>query len=212
MAADADFEALGLLNGLEGDARQERIELIAWLLDRGFDIDHIRESVAAPLELPATRVFGDHGDYVSAREICRIDGNRSGVLAEGSIALSVSRGSRIPTRPFSRARTVRSPRKPRIILDLGIDPEDAVAVMRVMKESLGHAAAMMREAALKTILKPGVTEIEIAEASEAMSLRAAPTIGRMMEALLRVQLRRSFETEAVTAAERAAGDFLGPAR
>ena len=53
MASD-DFEALGLLDGLEGDARQERIDLIAWLLDRGFDIDHIRGSVGAPLNLPGS--------------------------------------------------------------------------------------------------------------------------------------------------------------
>ncbi len=97
----------------------------------------------------------------------------------------------------------------RIILDLGIDPEDVVAVLRVMKESLGHAAAVMREAALKTILKPGATEIEVAEAIEALALRAAPTFGPMMEALLRLELRRAFETEAVTAAERAAGILPG---
>ena len=48
MAADVDIEALGLLDGLEGEARQERAELIAWLLDHGFDLDHIRGSVAAP--------------------------------------------------------------------------------------------------------------------------------------------------------------------
>ena len=53
MAADADFEALGLLDGLEGDARQERVDLIGWLLDRGFDLGHIRGSVGAPLDLPA---------------------------------------------------------------------------------------------------------------------------------------------------------------
>jgi hypothetical protein len=32
MAADVDIEALGLLDGLEGRARAERAELIAWLL------------------------------------------------------------------------------------------------------------------------------------------------------------------------------------
>ena len=41
MKADIDLEALGLLDGLEGDARQERVELIRWLLDRGFSIDQI---------------------------------------------------------------------------------------------------------------------------------------------------------------------------
>ena len=41
MAAEVDIEALGLLDGLEGDARTERAELIAWLLDRDFSIDQI---------------------------------------------------------------------------------------------------------------------------------------------------------------------------
>jgi adenylate cyclase len=58
MASDAEFEALGLLDGLDGDARQERIDLIAWLLDRGFHIDHIRASIDAPLNLPASRSTG----------------------------------------------------------------------------------------------------------------------------------------------------------
>jgi adenylate cyclase len=72
--ADVDIEALGLLDGLEGDARAERAQLIAWLLERGFSIDHIRASVAAPLMLPAYRVLGDDGELVSAREVCESTG------------------------------------------------------------------------------------------------------------------------------------------
>ena len=74
MAADADFEALGLLDGLEGDARRERVDLINWLLDRNFSLDHIRGSLGAPLNLPASRVIGDNGEYVSAREVCHSTG------------------------------------------------------------------------------------------------------------------------------------------
>ena len=44
------------------------------MLDRGFELDHIRESVVAPLMLPANRVLGDDGEYVSAREICESTG------------------------------------------------------------------------------------------------------------------------------------------
>src|ERR1700739_4184838 len=69
-----DFEALGLLDGLEGEARKERAELIEWLLDQGFSIDHICASAAAPLMLPASKVLGDDGDYVSAREVCEVTG------------------------------------------------------------------------------------------------------------------------------------------
>jgi adenylate cyclase len=71
---DADFEALGLLDGLEGDARRDRAELIMWLLNRGFSIDHIRASSAAPMLLPANRAMGDDGIYVSAREVCEATG------------------------------------------------------------------------------------------------------------------------------------------
>ena len=51
----------------------------------------------------------------------------------------------------------------KLFLDLGIGPEDTVAVMRVLVESLDHAAAIMREAGLKAVLRPGSTEIELAE-------------------------------------------------
>ena len=34
-----------LLEGLAGDARRERAELIAWLLDRGFTADQIGSSL-----------------------------------------------------------------------------------------------------------------------------------------------------------------------
>ena len=74
MGADVDIEALGLLDSLEGDARHERADLIAWLLDRGFTIEQISGSPAAPLLLPAHRVFGDDGTYVSARELCESTG------------------------------------------------------------------------------------------------------------------------------------------
>ena len=41
---DVDIEVSGLLYGLEGKARQERAELITWLLDRGFSMEQIRSS------------------------------------------------------------------------------------------------------------------------------------------------------------------------
>ena len=145
---------------------------------------------------------------MSAREICESTGS-TWSSCNGYSAQSAYRESKIPTRRTCCARTVEAAAHAKVILDLGIDPEDVVAVMRVMKESLGHAAAVMREAALKTMLKPGATEIELAEAIEALALRAAPTFGPMMEDLLRLELRHSFETEAVTAAERAAGTLPG---
>jgi adenylate cyclase len=208
VAADVDYEALGLLDGLDGDARQERTELIAWLLDRGFDLDHIRGSVAAPMMLPANRVLGDDGDFVSAREICETTGVDVELLERLQRAIGLPRIDDPDAAVLLRADAEAAVRA-KFLLDLGIEPDDAVAVMRVVTESLGHAAATMREAALKAVLRPGASEIELAQASEDLALRAAPMLGPMMDDLIRLQLRHTFEAEAVNSGERAAGRLPG---
>ncbi|HWS92717.1 MAG TPA: adenylate cyclase regulatory domain-containing protein [Mycobacterium sp.] len=63
-----DVEWLGLLDNLEGKARQEPAELITSLLERGFDVDQIRGAFI-PMLLPANRAIGDDGTSVSAREV-----------------------------------------------------------------------------------------------------------------------------------------------
>jgi adenylate cyclase len=206
--ADVDIEALGLLDGLEGEARAERAQLIAWLLDRDFSIDHIRASVAAPLMLPAYRVLGDDGELVSAREVCESTGVELELLQRLQRAVGLPCIDDPDAAVLLRADGEAAARA-KIFLEMGIAPEDAVAVMRVVIESLGHAAAIMREAALKAILRPGATEIELAEGSEQLALQATPMLGPMMDDLLRMVLRHSFEMEAVNAAERAAGTLPG---
>jgi len=208
VAADVDIEALGLLDGLEGQARQERADLIGWLLARGFDLDHILGSVAAPLMLAANRVLGDDGDYVSAREVCEETGIELELLQRLHRSMGLPRIEDPDAAVLLRA-DAEAATGAKFLLELGIPPEDAVTVTRVMTESLGHAAAILRESALKMVLLPGATEVEIAEASEALALRADPMLGPMMEDLIRLQLRQSFAIEAVNATERAAGGLPG---
>src|SRR6201997_1440105 len=207
MAADFDFEGLGLLDGLEGEAREERAELIEWLLDEGFSIDHICGSAAAPLMLPASKVLGDDGHYVSAREVCEATG------IELQLLQRLQRAIGLPIDDPDAAALLRADgeaaARAKFFLDLGFDPDDTVALMRVVIENLGHVAEIMREAALKTLLRPGASEAEPAQASEQLALRSAPTLGAVMEDLIRLEPRRSFETDAVTAAERAAGTLPG---
>ena len=63
---DPDIEEL--LDGLEGNARAERAELIEWLFEQGITADEIRGAVA-PTLLATRRLMGDDGSCVSAREI-----------------------------------------------------------------------------------------------------------------------------------------------
>src|SRR4051794_39201944 len=64
----SDVEASGLLDGLEGNARTERAELIEWLLGRGVSVEQIRDSYQ-PMLLASRRFLGDDGTRLSARQI-----------------------------------------------------------------------------------------------------------------------------------------------
>jgi adenylate cyclase len=70
----------------------------------------------------------------------------------------------------------------------------------------------MRYTVLAAVLEPGATELQLAQASEAMVIQVAPLLGPMIQEMLLLELRHSMETEAVNASERAAGTALPGAR
>ncbi|MGA8331991.1 MAG: adenylate cyclase regulatory domain-containing protein, partial [Mycobacterium sp.] len=157
MTADADIEASGLLYGLEGKARLDRAELIAWLLDRGFSMEQIRASQAAPMLLPAYRILGDDGTHVSARDICESGGIELDLLERLQRAAGLPR-IEDPDAPILPRADVETAARAKYFVEFGADPDDAVAVVRVLADGLRRTAATMREAGMKTWVKPGASE------------------------------------------------------
>ncbi|HEX9177326.1 MAG TPA: adenylate cyclase regulatory domain-containing protein, partial [Mycobacterium sp.] len=88
---------------------------------------------------------------------------------------------------------------------IGFEPEEIVLILRLLMDGLTHAAIVMCQTALQHLLHPGSTELELAQAAEAMARQTDPVLGPMVEDLLRLALRHSFQTDAVNATERAAG-------
>jgi len=95
------------------------------------------------------------------------------------------------------------------LVDLGIDPEQVILVVRLLMEGLTRAAVAMRQGGLQTLLRPGATEVELAEAFEALARGTEPLIDSMIRELAWLALRHSFENEAVGAAELASGTLPG---
>jgi adenylate cyclase len=208
MTADPDIEASGLLYGLEGKARLDRAELIAWLLDRGFSMEQIRASRAAPMLLPAYRILGDDGTHVSARHVCESGGIELDLLERLQRAAGLPR-IEDPDAPVLPRADVETAARAKYFVDFGADPDDAVAVVRVLADGLRRTAATMREAGMKTWVRPGATETQLAEAAEEMARLAIPQLGPMVQAMLMLQLRHTFETDWVSAAELSAGKLPG---
>jgi adenylate cyclase len=205
-----DLETSGLLDGLTGEVRTERAELIPWLLEQGITADEIRASFA-PMLLPARRALGDDGTYVSARQISEWTGLDVDVLTR------FQRASGLPHVQDPDAAVFMRPDGDTAVhikgfIDHGIDPDMMLTVVRVLAEGLSHAAEVMRTTALAAVMHPGATELQIAQGSQAVVSEMAPLLGPMIQDMLMLQLRHALETEAVNASERAAGAPLPGAR
>jgi adenylate cyclase len=199
-----------LLGDLEGSARAERAELIEWLLRHGFTVEQIRGAVA-PMLLPAGRLMGDDGTYMSAREISETYSVDLDLLQRMQRALGLPTVDDPDRAVYLRADADAAVSGQRFI-DIGLDAEQVITIARVLAEGLSHAAEVMRYSALAAVMQPGLTELQVAQASEAIVRQIAPLLGPMIQDMLFLQLRHQMETEAVNAGERAAGTALPGAR
>ncbi len=210
MAGDSGVEAIeasGLLDGLEGKARAERAELIEWLLDEGFTVDHIR-SEFAPMLMPAGRVVGDDGVYLSTRQICEDTGVDLELLEAMQRALGLPRVDDLDAPVHLRADADAAARA-KIFIDNGFTREQVIAVARVLGQGMAQTAEVMRQVVLEAVIEPGASELQIAKSYSQLVQRVSPMLGPLAEDVLRLQLRHGLETEAVSVAERAAGKLPG---
>ena len=198
MADDIDIDAIeaaGLLDGLEGLARAERAELIEWLLAEGFTLEHIG-SEFAPMLMPAGRVVGDDGVYVSSRQICEDTGIDLELLEAMQRALGLPRVDDPTAKVYLRVDAEAAARA-KVFVDVGFTREQLIAVARVLGHGMAQAAEVMRQVVLETVIEPGATELQIAKAYGELVQRASPLLGPLAEGVLRLQLRHGLETEAV---------------
>jgi adenylate cyclase len=205
VSSDAGIEAL--LDGLAGDARRDRTELIAWLLERGFTVDQIGASLT-PMMLPANRVMGDDGAYVSMREMSAQTGIELELLGQFMRAAGLAKIDDPDAAVVPRA-DAEAAAQAKYMVDMGLESTEAVAAVKVLTEGLRRAAAMMREPAFRLLVKPGASEIEFAQAAEAAAQAGVPFSGPLVQGLLLAQYRHMYEAEAISAAERAAGSLPG---
>jgi adenylate cyclase len=207
VADDIDIEASGLLDGLEGQTRAERAELIEWLLGEGFTVDHIRNDFA-PMQMLAGRIMGDDGVHVSAREICEKTGVDLELLEAMQRALGLPRIDDPDATVHLRADAEAAARA-QVFLDAGFTREQVIAVARVLGQGMAQTAEVMRQAVLERVIEPGATELQTAKAYGELVQQVSPLLGPLAEDVLRLQLRHGMETEAISAAERAAGKLPG---
>jgi adenylate cyclase len=203
-----DFEAEGLLDGLAGEQRAERLTLLEYLAGDGVPLSELHRTTAAGtvMFLPAERVIGGRQRFTTA-EIVQLSGESLEFLAEIRRAM----GLPVPG-PGDAAYTeadLESVRMTRIARQAGISEDEILDLLRTLGRGLAQAAETMRALPLRLVLEPGVSEHDLALRYAAATAQLAPLLGPLMSNLLTLQLRQIAQSEIISAAERTGGHLPG---
>ena len=203
-----DFAAEGLLDGLDGETRSAREELLRVLEEEGVSLDDLRSATndGRLMFLLAERAVGGAPRY-TANEVAE----QTGLPIERLIALRRAQGLPQPepdARVFSET-DLEAARNAIDFQEAGVPFEQQLAVVRVLGRGLGQAAEAMRSTVLELVLQPGATEAELARNYGREVEKLLPLVAPALDLILRIHLRQMVRTEAINAAERLEGSLPG---
>ena len=204
-----DFDALGLLGNLDGEARAARLRLLERVETEGIPIDEIERAVQEDrlVLLPVEYALAGSGRYTLA-EVCEQAGVdlESWSAALRAAGLSVRDEGRIyGDRDLDQAKRFKG------FLDAGLSLEGIVDVNRVIGRSIAQVASATRTLVGGTFLEPGLSEDEAAERLLNATQALLPTIGPTLEQLFALHLLELLRTDVVGETELQSGR-LGGAR
>jgi adenylate cyclase len=203
-----DFEAEGLLDGLEGEQRAERLALLQQLTEQGVPLNELRRTTATGtvMFLPADRVIVGDRRY-TANRVAEL----AGVDAEFLIAARRAMGLPIPEPddPVYTDTELESAHRIKIGRAAGISDEETLALLRVLGRSMSQAAESLRALPLKLVLEPGLSEAELAQRYATAVEHLYPLVDPMIASILTLHLRHTTQSEVISALERTGGELPG---
>jgi adenylate cyclase len=205
---EPDFEAEGLLDGLEGEQRAERLALLQSLSAEGVPLEELRRTTQSGtiIFMPADVLIVGHERY-TATEVAE----RSGIEVEFLVAVRRAMGLPLPDpqEPLYTKMELESVRMIHIARAAGIADEDLLDLLRVLGRGLSQAADTLRAMPLKLVLEPGISEQELASRYGSAVEQLYPLLGPLLSNLLALYLREATQTEVISALERAGGELPG---
>ena len=205
-----DWEAEGLLEGLDGEDRETRVELLETLVAEGCSLEDIKraDTEGQLLFMLAGRALDMDVKYTFDELV-----EHSGL--DEKLVMRLIRAQGFPIVTEGRAYTdadVTTTRAAKEFLDAGLDVDDLLTVSRLLGRGFEQAAQAMRGSAMRMVLEPGLSERDLAirysHAAKALTPMTEPLLGH----LLRLHLSKSVQTEVVGAEERQTGRLPGARR
>jgi adenylate cyclase len=203
-----DFEAEGLLDGLDGEQRAERLTLLERLADDGVPLTELRRATASGsiILLLADRVIVGAERYTAA-EIAQLSGADPDFLTAARRAMGLPIPE--PDEAVYTEDELESAKRIGVAREAGISDEEILDLLRVLGRGLSQAAESLRAFPLKLVLEPGMSEAELAVRYAQAAAQLYPLVDPMLSSLLALHLRHSTQNEMISALERSGGRLPG---
>jgi adenylate cyclase len=199
-----DFEAEGLLDGLEGEEREARLRLLEKLSEADVPDDELRKAVEEQrlALLPVERALG--GDRrltltdVASRADLSADLVRQHVRALG---LPVPEDDE----PAFDDEDVEMLESLKRFLDAGLDQEGIEDATRVVGESMSRVARTIGQLTANSLIQPGVTEHDVGLGFAEAARQLVPLFGAQLEFVFKKQLLELVRSEVISRQELVSG-------
>jgi adenylate cyclase len=199
-----DWEAEGLLEGCDGEARESRRALLDKLLADGVPVDELRRAAAEErlALLPVERLLTSEALY-TAREIAE----RSGLDLDFFLAHRRALGLAVPEpdeRVYSE-KDLESARMGSQYRRAGLPDDEAMEAQRVLGRGIARYVDAVTKLVGQSVLEEGTDEHEVAARLEAVAGTLLPLTGPWLEHVFALHLREALREEVVTAEQLATG-------
>lgn len=201
-----DFAAAGLLDGLEGEERVARQQLLTQLAQDGFTIAELKAAIGEHrlALLPVDRILG--GRY-TAYEVEL----RTGLPA--ALLIRFRRLGGLPEAgPNDRVfgdEDIAMARSTSLFLESGFSEDAIVEITRVLGEGMARVAATTTAAFVDAFLEPGDSEQLVALRFAALAEQLIPALSPVLTASYKAHLRESVGRGMLGRSELAAGQIPG---
>jgi adenylate cyclase len=204
-----DFAAEGLLDDLDGEAREARLSLLEELASEGVPLEELRDAVAAGrlTLLPVERALTGDGARYTPREVAELSGLDLDLLQRFSAALGVPYPD--PDAVEATEADLEAARRAKSLRDAGLPEDGMLQVARTIGMGAARIAEANRELTVRTLAQPGDTERDVANRFAAAAEHLLPLVGPTLVYAFQANLLEQVRRDVIGAADLASGEIGG---
>lgn len=201
MTTEIDFDAAGLLDGLEGEAREARLDLLRQLAEDGAELSELKAAVSENrlALLPVERVLSDGGTRYTPTEVAERAGMDLDELLGARQALGLPRPD--PDERVMTEEDLEAAHMSRRVREAGMPREASLEVARAVGRGMAEVAVAMRASVGEAFARPGDTERDVGLRYAEAARQLVPEMSWMLRYAMGVHLREQVRQDVVDQVE-----------